>query len=232
MTLEHDDSDDEWESHRLALEKEARISLSHEHNEAEDGDEEDDHQPFVYPGVGASGSELPGASSSTSEENKPLESLSTEQVTSLEPEEFPAQTQTQSPELSQQDPLAVENPPPSNSSSSDILSEASPALPAGPQPPPPTLPSPAQLESLYAAASSGDLLLLKRLFKSAVENNDVQQFSLANDASTRTGYTALHASASKGHLHIVQWRKFVPCWFSCLMTHYRKLWKNVVLCPT
>lgn len=71
-------------------------------------------------------------------------------------------------------------------------------------------PSPAQLESLYAAASSGDLTLLKRLFKSALETGDVQPFSLANDASSRTGFTALHAAASRGYLHIVKWREFSP----------------------
>lgn len=69
-------------------------------------------------------------------------------------------------------------------------------------------PSPAQLESLYAAASSGDLTLLKRLFKSALETGDVQPFSLANDASSRTGFTALHAAASRGFMHIVKWREF------------------------
>lgn len=64
-------------------------------------------------------------------------------------------------------------------------------------------PTPAQLESLYAAASSGDLTLLKRLFKSATETGDVQPFSLANDASSRTGFTALHASASRGYRVLV-----------------------------
>lgn len=70
---------------------------------------------------------------------------------------------------------------------------------------PPQHPSPAQLESLYAAASSGDLLLLQRLFRNALESGDVQPFSLANDASTRTGLTALHAAASRGYLDIVIW---------------------------
>lgn len=68
-------------------------------------------------------------------------------------------------------------------------------------------PSPAQLESLYAAASSGDLLLLKRLFRSALENGEVEHFALANDASSRTGFTTLHAAASRGYLEIVTWRK-------------------------
>ncbi|KAF7433187.1 hypothetical protein PC9H_005136 [Pleurotus ostreatus] len=66
-------------------------------------------------------------------------------------------------------------------------------------------PSPAQLEALYASASSGDLPLLQRLFQSALETGDVQPFNLANHASTRTGSTALHAAASRGYLDIVQW---------------------------
>ncbi|KAG2013500.1 ankyrin repeat domain-containing protein 50 [Coprinopsis cinerea AmutBmut pab1-1] len=66
-------------------------------------------------------------------------------------------------------------------------------------------PSPAQLESLCAAASSGDLPQLKRLFKTATETNNIQPFSLANDASTRTGFTVLHSAASRGHLDIVVW---------------------------
>lgn len=70
-------------------------------------------------------------------------------------------------------------------------------------------PSPAQLESLHAAATSGDLKLLKNLFKNAAKNEDVEEFALANDASTRTGLTALHAAASRGHLEVVQWREYI-----------------------
>ncbi|KAL0070873.1 hypothetical protein AAF712_002094 [Marasmius tenuissimus] len=73
------------------------------------------------------------------------------------------------------------------------------------QPPPQPRPSPAQLESLCAAASSGDLPLLKKLFRNALDAGDVEAFSLANDASTRTGYTALHAAANKGHLNVIKW---------------------------
>ncbi|RDB22638.1 hypothetical protein Hypma_010333 [Hypsizygus marmoreus] len=69
----------------------------------------------------------------------------------------------------------------------------------------PNPPSPAQLESLYAAASSGDLPLLKKLFRNALQSGDVEPFGLANDASTRTGFTALHAAASRGYLNIVTW---------------------------
>ncbi|KAF5387715.1 hypothetical protein D9615_000274 [Tricholomella constricta] len=82
---------------------------------------------------------------------------------------------------------------------SDAEEEAQ-EVPRQPQPP-----SPAQLESLYAAATSGDLPLLKRLFRNALENGEVEPFSLANHASSRTGFTALHAAASRGFLDIVMW---------------------------
>ncbi|KAJ7368155.1 ankyrin repeat-containing domain protein, partial [Mycena albidolilacea] len=74
-----------------------------------------------------------------------------------------------------------------------------------PAPPPVQHPSPAQLESIYAAASSGDLPLLQRLFRNALEAGNVEPFSLSNDASPRTGFTALHAAASRGYLDIVIW---------------------------
>ncbi|KAG6840456.1 hypothetical protein C0991_006592 [Blastosporella zonata] len=70
---------------------------------------------------------------------------------------------------------------------------------------PPQPPSPAQLESLYAAATSGDLPLLKQLFQNALRTGEVEPFSLANNASSRTGFTALHAAASRGYLSIVKW---------------------------
>lgn len=75
-------------------------------------------------------------------------------------------------------------------------------------------PSPAQLESIYAAASSGDLPLLKKLFRTALESGDVESFSLANDASTRTGFTALHAAASRGFHDVAVWRKHLV---SCML---------------
>ena len=72
-------------------------------------------------------------------------------------------------------------------------------------------PSPAQLEALFAAASSGDLSLLKKLFQTSLQSGDVEAFALANDASTRTGFTALHAAASRGYSDMVQW-----CKWSCI----------------
>lgn len=66
-------------------------------------------------------------------------------------------------------------------------------------------PSPAQLESIFAAASSGDLPLVKKLFKNALEKEAVESFGLANDASPRTGTPVLHAAAGRGYLDIVSW---------------------------
>ncbi len=80
-------------------------------------------------------------------------------------------------------------------------------------------PSPAQLESLYAAASSGDLPLLKRLFKTAVKNGDVESFALANHASTRTGLTALHVATSRGYHDIAVWCEAIFL-FCCLFANY------------
>lgn len=68
-------------------------------------------------------------------------------------------------------------------------------------------PSPAQLEALSAAVSQGDLVLLKELFATALQGGDVEAFALANDASSRTGFTPLHAAASRGYLDIIKWRE-------------------------
>lgn len=66
-------------------------------------------------------------------------------------------------------------------------------------------PFPAQLESLYAAASSGDLHFLKQSFKAALESGEVEAFTLANHASIRSGFTVLHVAASRGHHALVVW---------------------------
>lgn len=72
----------------------------------------------------------------------------------------------------------------------------------------PSQPSPAQLESLFVAASSGDLNMLMMLFENAYDSG-AQPFSLANDTMPRTGSTVLHTAASRGHIDIVAWRKSV-----------------------
>ncbi|KAF8341513.1 ankyrin repeat-containing domain protein [Cantharellus anzutake] len=68
-----------------------------------------------------------------------------------------------------------------------------------------TNPSPAQLEAIYAAASSGDIEQLRRLFDSAQEEHGIDGFTLANEATSRTGLTPLHAACSRGHLEVAQW---------------------------
>ncbi|KAA1466234.1 ankyrin, partial [Dentipellis sp. KUC8613] len=78
--------------------------------------------------------------------------------------------------------------------------------------------SPAQLEALYAAASSGDLPLLQSILKKAGEVENVDMFAMANDATSRTGLTALHAAASRGHLEIVQWRNPIGLYRLTLMS--------------
>ncbi|RPD67038.1 hypothetical protein L227DRAFT_12080 [Lentinus tigrinus ALCF2SS1-6] len=75
-------------------------------------------------------------------------------------------------------------------------------------------PSPAQLEALHAAAASGDLRRVQTEFRKAVRADDVEPFELANDASPRTGLTALHAAASRGWLDIVKWR---ACFFVSML---------------
>ena len=105
-------------------------------------------------------------------------------------------------------PIVTESP-----SSSTALHQSSPRAPSNPSPSPSPSPptqihaSPAQLEALYAAASSGDLPLLQGIVRNASQAGNVEPFSLVNDASSRTGLTALHASASRGYLDMVKWRK-------------------------
>ena len=68
-------------------------------------------------------------------------------------------------------------------------------------------PSPALLESLYDAASSGDLPRLKELFNDA-QTAGIERFILANDASSSpTGFTLLHVSASRGYSDMSIWCK-------------------------
>jgi hypothetical protein len=67
-------------------------------------------------------------------------------------------------------------------------------------------PSPAQLEALYSSAASGNLPLLQQLFRKFMSEYQIEAFVLANDAGPRTGLTALHGAASRGHLSVVRWR--------------------------
>ena len=68
-------------------------------------------------------------------------------------------------------------------------------------------PSPTLLESLYDAASSGDLPRLKELFKDA-QSAGIEPFILANDTSSSpTGFTLLHIAASRGYCDMLVWCK-------------------------
>jgi hypothetical protein len=101
------------------------------------------------------------------------------------------------------------------------------------KPTPDTKPVTSQLEfeKNYAAAASGDLDLLQRLFKRAMDNENIDTFTLANQASARSGLTLLHVAASKGHSRIVQWRKrpFYTCHDSSRGTSYHRLrcWRRL-----
>lgn len=98
------------------------------------------------------------------------------------------------------------------------LVETSPSLLSSPPPAQaPSHPSPAQLEALSAAASQGDLVLLKKLFATALQGGHLEAFALANDASSRTGFTALHAAASRGYPDIVKWREY---WMFLNLSHH------------
>lgn len=123
-----------------------------------------------------------------------------------EPEAVEEQPPSQSSPIPS--PLAS-NPTPSTAVSS-LHADSSPA-PSAPSAPLAAQPSPAQLEALYAAASSGDLQLLQSIFRNASESDNVAAFSLANDASSRTGLTVLHAAASRGYIAMVKWRKWLSC---------------------
>jgi hypothetical protein len=151
---------------------------------------DDDEDEFVYPApVDAHPLEaLEGSDTVTS-----ITSPSAAEIQESVPLEQPIVTKSPSSSagLHQSSPRAPSNPTPSPS----------------PTPPAQTHASPAQLEALYAAASSGDLPLLQGIVRNASQTGNVEPFSLVNDASSRTGLTALHASASRGYLDIVKWRK-------------------------
>jgi len=156
------------------------VATSHDENNEEEG--------FVYPGV----EDDVGASDA-------LPVQISEAITSTpSPSESQVAVPLQSSEL-------TEYP-----SSNEALHETSPSRPPpNPNSPSPTQAqaSPAQLEAIYAAASSGDLPLLQRIIQNALHTGNVESFSLVNGASSRTGSTALHAAAGRGYLDIVKWCK-------------------------
>ncbi|KAI0049653.1 hypothetical protein FA95DRAFT_849563 [Auriscalpium vulgare] len=156
---------------------------------AEDGyrdDEEDEEEVFVYPGF---------------TEGAGQEKASAVPTLSSEAHSIPA-PQFHHPQAS---PAGRDAPPalvPHASTEAAVHPESTanstPSL---------AEPSPAQLEALYAAASSGDLPLLKRTIQNAAQSTNVEPFSLVNGASSRTGLTALHAASSRGYLNTVNRRK-------------------------
>ena len=149
-----------------------------------DNDSEDEE--FVYPGT---------STESEPEHTHPLASTSEEAHDTIP--ELDIRNATSSPHLSSTSAVI------SNIQSSTSLS----IVPASIVPKSPSHPSPAQLEALQAASAAGDLSLLQKLFRTALQSGELEPFALANDASARTGQTALHAAASRGYLNVVQWRK-------------------------
>ena len=128
--------------------------------------EEDDEEPFTYPG---SNSSEPPSPKFQYEPSSPISS----------------------PVIQDLPPVVETSVPPSVSISSH--------------------PTPAHLEAIATAASTGDLERLQTLFQSIVAETGAQAFALANDAAQRTGQTALHVAASRGHLQTVQWRMCFYC---------------------
>ncbi len=147
----------------------------------------DEEEDFVYPGVEddvAASDALPLQISETiTSTPSPSESQVAVPLDSSELTEYPSSNEA----LHETSPP---RPPPNPNSSSPTQRHASPA----------------QLEALYAAASSGDLPLLQRIIRNALQTGNVESFSLVNGASSRTGSTALHAAAGRGYLDIVEWR--------------------------
>lgn len=66
----------------------------------------------------------------------------------------------------------------------------------------------AQLTSILSAAGSGNIWSFQRQFDAIIHRTNMTPFTLANEASPRTGFTVLHVASTKGHLDIVKWRKF------------------------
>ncbi len=73
------------------------------------------------------------------------------------------------------------------------------------EPAPPAHASPAQLEALHSAGLSGDIVLLKNLVRNSTADGRLEVFNLVNDPSPRAGSTAMHASASRGHVEPLKW---------------------------
>jgi hypothetical protein len=180
---------------------EPTIETTHVHQVVDDSDDEE----FHFPGA----EKLPDPITTPVLSPSPIKVLSPvpENPLSVGPSSLaatsPAITMPSSPDLGPLSQVSI-------STSTPALVPSTPS--PNPLPPPPMKrkPTQAQLEALYAAATSNDLQLLQRLFRNACQNEDVEEFALANDAAVRTGLTALHAAASRGYLEIIQWRELIP----------------------
>jgi hypothetical protein len=75
-------------------------------------------------------------------------------------------------------------------------------------------PTPTQLETIQTAAANADLSKLQELFRDILKTGDFEAFALANDASPKTGLTALHAAASRGRLDAVKWRMYCHMFYA------------------
>ena len=182
-----------------------------------DVEEDSDDEEFHFPGAQELPDPIPAPMSSPSPP-EPVQVLSPvpENPLSVGPSSFtttsPTNTAPPSPDLGPLSQVSTSASTPIQASPMPVIVSPSPPSPSPPQPPRPLKqkPTQAQLEALYAAASSNDLRLLQNLFRNACQNEDVEEFAFANNAATRTGLTALHAAASRGYLEIVQWRKLIP----------------------
>jgi len=174
---------------------------------------ESDDEEFHFPGAEKLQDPVPAPVSSPSPPG-PVQVLSPvpENPLSVGPSSLaatsPAITVPPSPDLGPLSQVSTAASTPTQTSPIPVIVSPSPPSPSPPPPPRPLKQKPTQeqLEALYAAASSNDLQLLQKLFRNACQNEDVEEFALANDAAVRTGLTALHASASRGYLEIVKWR--------------------------
>lgn len=177
--------------------------------------DESDEEEFIYPGEPPYVNEAPN---DTTEEVQEPQHLGPDADPGGEPheEEFvypgasPAEStpETTPPQL-KEGPLLELGPEPGPSTlPTPPVSQSTPIREQ--VTPPKAQPSPAQLEALHSAAASGDLRALQTRFKEIRKAGDFEPFALANDASPRTGLTALHAASSRGHLRIVKWRTWSP----------------------
>lgn len=188
---------------------EPTVEIVHVPHAVDDSDDEE----FHFPGAEELPDPIPAPVSSPSPQ-EPVQVLSPvpENLLSIGPSSLAATSPTittpPTPDLGPSSQVSTSASTPVQSSPMPVIVSPSPPSPSPPPPARPLKqkPTQAQLEALYAAASSNDLQLLQNLFRNACQNENVEEFALANDAAVRTGLTALHAAASRGYLEIVNWR--------------------------